>query len=398
MLGVSFEVLTKHLDMQIVLYISLLGVISCLFVYSSNAVFSQYPGSFLLKQIVFFCIGFMLMLAIAMLDVEQLKKIAWLFYLVIILLLIGLIFAPESIARPINEAKAWYQIKYIGTFQPSEFLKFAFVLVIAKTIEHHYEKIAQQTLASDGFLLVKVGVITVPPMLIVYQQPDTGMLMLYMALLIPMIYFSTINTKLLLAMATIPLSVVVAIVVLYVQFHDLYTEQLLGQLSPHQISRINGWLFPYEYEDSSYQVRQGMLAIGSGETAGKGYMQNDVYIPEKHTDFIFATIAEEAGFIGGSIVILLYFLLLYRLVVIILKTNSPFAYTVGAGIIGLLTYQICQNIGMTMGLLPVTGVTLPFLSYGGSSLLSNFMLIGIIMSFKKTYDGYLFSDNEDELK
>src|SRR4051794_3384866 len=101
--------------MQIILYISLLGVISCLFVYSSNAVFSQYPGSFVLKQIVFFCIGFMLMLVIAMLDVEQLKKIAWVSYIVIILLLIGLIFAPESIARPINEAKAWYQIKYIGT-------------------------------------------------------------------------------------------------------------------------------------------------------------------------------------------------------------------------------------------------------------------------------------------
>lgn len=140
-----------------------------------------------------------------------------------------------------------------------------------------------------------------------------------------------------------------------------------------------------------------MLAIGSGEITGKGFLNNDVYIPEKHTDFIFSTIAEEVGFIGCTFVILLYFLFLFRLITIIMKTNDSFAYTVGAGIIGLFTFQIFQNISMTMGILPITGVTLPFVSYGGSSLLSNFMLIGIILSFKKTYHHYLFSSKEKEI-
>lgn len=388
--------INKYLDKQIVLYIGLLGIISVVFIYSSNSAFSQYSGSFILKQCLFYTIGFTLMVLIARLDIEQLKKISWPFYILILVLLIALIFAPESIAKPINNAKAWYQIPFIGTFQPSEFMKFAFVLVLAKTIEAHREKLTSQSFSSDALLICKVGIITIPPMLIVYSQPDTGMLMLYLALILPIIYFSTISPKILVTLAAIPITVILAFVFIYTSFHDFYQEHLLSQLSDHQISRINGWLSPYEYEDSSYQGRQGMLAVGSGELTGKGYLKNDVYVPEKHTDYIFSTIAEETGFIGASIVIILFFLLLYRLVVITISTKNNFAYLVGAGIIGLLTFQIFQNIGMTLGLMPITGVTLPFVSYGGSSLLSNFMLIGIILSFKKTYEGYFFTANKGE--
>ncbi|MGM9945571.1 MAG: FtsW/RodA/SpoVE family cell cycle protein [Lysinibacillus sp.] len=378
--------INKYIDSYIVLYIGLLGAISCVFIYSSTEVFTQYAGSFVVKQILFYIIGFVLMIGIGLLHVQHLKKFAWIFYGLIVLLLIGLIFAPENIARPINQAKAWYQVKYIGTFQPSEFLKFAFVLVVAKMIDRHYTKADKQSLASDCMLLSKIAIVTIPPMVLVYIQPDTGMLLLYFALLIPMIYFSPISKKILISIAVIPVTIVISIVIAYFQYHDFFQAQIVEKLSPHQISRVNGWLQPFEYEDSSYQTRQGILAIGSGELTGKGFLGNDVYVPEKHTDFLFATIAEETGFIGGTIVILLYFLLLYRLVLIIMKANSLFSYAAGAGIVGLLTFQISQNIGMTMGLLPVTGVTLPFLSYGGSSLLSNFMMIGLLFAFIKTAD------------
>ena len=384
--------INKYIDRYILFYIGLLGAISCVFIYSSTEVFAQYSGSFVVKQMLFYIIGFVLMIGIALLHVEHLKKFAWIFYMLIVLLLIGLIFAPEHIARPINQAKAWYQVKYIGTFQPSEFLKFAFVLVVAKIIDQHYKKADRQSLMSDCMLLSKVALVTIPPMLLVYVQPDTGMLLLYIALLIPMIYFSPISKKMLIPIATIPVTLVMSVVVVYFQYPHFFQEQIVERLSPHQISRVNGWLQPFEYEDSSYQTRQGILAIGSGELTGKGLLGNDVYVPEKHTDFIFSTIAEETGFIGGTIVILLYFLLLYRLVLISMKANALFSYVAGAGIIGLLTFQICQNIGMTMGLLPVTGVTLPFLSYGGSSLLSNFMLIGLVFAFIKTSDDELNAD------
>mgnify|MGYP003439498098 FL=1 len=378
--------INRYIDSYILLYIGLLGAISCVFIYSSTEIFAQYAGSFVVKQILFYIIGFVLMIGIGLLHVEHLKKFSWIFYVLIVLLLIGLIFAPENIARPINQAKAWYQVKYIGTFQPSEFLKFAFVLVVAKMIDTHYTKIDKQSLASDCMLLSKIAIVTIPPMILVYKQPDTGMLLLYFALLIPMIYFSPISKKILVSIAAIPVTIVISVVITYFQYHDFFQEQIVERLSPHQVSRVNGWLQPFEYEDSAYQTRQGILAIGSGELTGKGFLGNDVYVPEKHTDFIFATIAEETGFIGGTIVILLYFLLLYRLVLIIIKVKSVFSYAAGAGIVGLLTFQICQNIGMTLGLLPVTGVTLPFLSYGGSSLLSNFMLIGLLFAFIKTSD------------
>lgn len=382
----------KYIDRYILFYIGLLGAISCVFIYTSTEVFAQYSGSFVVKQILFYIIGFVLMIGMALLQVEHFKKFAWIFYVIIVLLLIGLIFAPNNIARPINEAKAWYQVKYIGTFQPSEFLKFAFVLVVAKMIDKHYTAISQQSFVSDCILLSKIAIVTIPPMLLVYKQPDTGMLLLYVALLIPMIYFSPISKKILISLAAIPVTIIISIAIIYFQYNNLFQAQIVERMSPHQISRVNGWLQPFEYEDSSYQTRQGILAIGSGELTGKGILGNNVYVPEKHTDFIFSTIAEETGFIGGTIVILLYFLLLYRLVLIIMRANSMFSYAAGAGIIGLLTFQICQNIGMTMGLLPVTGVTLPFLSYGGSSLLSNFMLMGLIFALIKTSDDEL---NED---
>ncbi|PTB90797.1 cell division protein FtsW, partial [Marinobacter sp. B9-2] len=187
-----------------------------------------------------------------------------------------------------------------GSLQPSEFLKFAFLIVVSKVIIAHQEKNARPSYLADFWLLIKIGLIVIPPTLLVYRQPDTGMVMLYMAMILPMIFFSGIHRKLLVVFTAVPLVIVSTMVVLYVRFNEFFTEKVLGALSGHQISRIYGWLQPYEYTDSSFQVRQGFMAIGSGEFVGKGYLHNNVYVPEKHTDFIFSAIAEELGFIGGA--------------------------------------------------------------------------------------------------
>ncbi len=381
----------KKLDGGLLVCLFLLGVISCLFVHSGSVVFEQYKSSFIIKQCIFYLIGFTMMFGVATLDIEQLKKIGWPFYGLMVLLTLGLIVAPESIARTVNEAKSWYQIPLLGSLQPSEFLKFAFLIVVGKVIVAHQEKHVRPSYLTDLGLLLKIALIVIPPTLVVYKQPDTGMVMLYMAMILPMIFFSGIRTKLLVAFTAIPAVIVATIVILYMQFNDFFTEKLLGKLSGHQVSRIYGWLQPYEYPDSSFQVRQGFLAIGSGEITGKGYLNNNVYVPEKHTDFIFSAIAEEFGFAGGAFVIALLFLVIYRIVLITVQARDPFMTLMGAGISSLLAFQITQNIGMTLGLLPVTGVTLPFLSYGGSSLLSNFMLMGIVMVIHKSYNGYMFT-------
>lgn len=380
----------KKFDNSLAISLLLLGIISCLFVHSSSIAFEQYASLFIVKQFIYYSLGFLIMYGVATLDIEQLKRIGWPFYWFMVALTFGLFIAPESIARTINEAKSWYQVPLLGSFQPSEFLKFAFLIVVSKVIVAHRAKYVQPSFLSDMRLLITIGIITLPPTLAVYKQPDTGMVMLYMAMIIPMVYFSGIQTKLLVIFTAIPVSIVTVIATLYIKFNDFFTEKLLSKLSGHQVSRIYGWLQPYEYTDSSFQTRQGFMAIGSGEFIGKGYLQNNVYVPEKHTDFIFSAIAEEVGFVGGAFVIALLFFVIYRIVLITVQAKDPFMTLMGAGISSLLAFQITQNIGMTIGLLPVTGVTLPFLSYGGSSLLSNFMLMGIVIIIHNSYKGYMF--------
>ena len=384
----------KKLDSSLAISLLLLGITSCLFVHSSSTAFEQYSSLFIIKQFIYYSLGFLIMYGVATLDIEQLKKIGWPFYWVIVALTFGLFIAPESIARTINEAKSWYQIPLLGSLQPSEFLKFAFLIVVSKVIVAHQAKYVRPSFLSDMRLLLMIGIIILPPTLAVYKQPDTGMVMLYMAMILPMIYFSGIQTKLLVIFTAIPVTIVSAIVILYVKFNDFFTEKILSKLSGHQVSRIYGWLQPYEYTDSSFQTRQGFMAIGTGEFTGKGYLQNNVYVPEKHTDFIFSAIAEELGFVGGAFVITLLFFVIYRIVLITVEAKDPFMTLMGAGISSLLAFQITQNIGMTIGLLPVTGVTLPFLSYGGSSLLSNFMLMGIVMVIHNSYSDYMFKTSQ----
>lgn len=385
----------NKLDKSLVISLALLGIISCLFVHSSSTVFEQYTSSFIIKQFFYYLIGFLVMYGVAMLDIEQLKKIGWPFYWVMVLLTFALFIAPESIARTVNEAKRWYQIPVLGSFQPSEFLKFALLIVVSKVIVAHREKYVRPTFLTDMRLLFIIAAITLPPTLAVYKQPDTGMAMIYMSMIIPMIFFSGVQKKLLIIFTAIPVSILSVVVILYIKFNDFFTDKILNKLSGHQISRIYGWLQPNEHLDSSYQTRQGFSAIGSGQFTGKGYMKNNVYVVEKHTDFIFANIAEEVGFIGGAFVITLLFFVIYRIVLITVEAKDPFMTLMGAGISSLLAFQITQNIGMTIGLLPVTGMTLPFLSYGGSSLISNFMLIGIVMIIYNSYSGYMFKTTKE---
>lgn len=385
------------LDYVIVTCILLLCIISCCFIYSSSVATGQYNGAinFVYKQIMYYILGFILIIIISKLDTKQLKIISLVIYVIIFISLIGLKFAPESIARPINGAKAWYQTP-LGSFQPSEFLKFSFLILTSWMIVNHNKKYKTHIFKTDILLLFKIGILTLPPMILVYTQPDTGMILLYISMLFPMLFFSGIQKRILIFMISLPIALISFIAVCYLFFQEFYQDKILGSISPHRISRINGWLDPFSYGDSAYQTKQGMLAIGSGQTFGKGFMQNEVYIPEKHTDFIFANIAEETGFIGASIVLIIIYLLIFRFVQIAITANTQFAALLISGIVSLFAFQVFQNVGMTIGLLPVTGVTLPFLSYGGSSLLSNMMLVGIVISINNSYGHFMFKKEAEK--
>ena len=136
------------------------------------------------------------------------------------------------------------------------------------------------------------------------------------------------------------------------------------------------------------------MAIGSGETSGKGFGTREVYLPESHSDFIFSVIGEEFGFIGASLLISFFFLLIYQITKIGMETKNDYYTCVCVGVISMITFHVFQNIGMTIGILPITGIPLPFISYGGSSLMGNMLGMGLIFSIRYHYKKYMFSTND----
>ena len=163
-------------------------------------------------------------------------------------------------------------------------------------------------------------------------------------------------------------------------------------MKPYQFDRIYAWLDP-ENNAAGYHLSNSLKAIGSGLLTGKGFGERKVYIPESHTDFIFSVIGEEYGFIGASIVIGLFFLLIYHITKTALETNDTFNTYICVGVISMITFHVFQNIGMTIQVLPITGIPLPFISYGGSSLMGNMMAMGLIYSIHYHHRNYMFSSN-----
>jgi cell division protein FtsW (lipid II flippase) len=325
-------------------------------------------------------------------DIDQIQKLAWPFYIIGFGSIIILRVLPVSTFTPeILGAKRWFRFPILGSVQPSEYLKISLVVLIASLAVKHNAKYMVRTFKTDLLLVGKIALVAIPPSLFVYQQPDTGMVFLYASAIVCIIFMSGIQKKLIALLTVVPTVIMTTLIYIYFEYPDILFKKLIPLLKPHQQSRILGWLAPFDYTDQGYQTQQSILAVGSGGMEGKGIGHGSVYIPEKHTDFIFATIAEDGGFIFGAFIVFIFLLLIYRIVIVGYEADNLFGTLVCAGAIGILALQIFQNIGMIVGLMPVKGISLPFLSYGGSSLFSNMMLIGLILSVRKTYKKYMFS-------
>jgi len=381
---------TSHpkIDVNLVLILLLLFLVSCISIYSAQTT-GQYKENFLLKQIVWYGVGAGIIAAVITLDSDQLKKISWYVYGFGLFLLGFLIIAPNSIAPVINGAKAWYRVPGMGSLQPAELVKVFIILVLAKVIDDHHQKNLNKTLKTDTWLLVKIVFFTLIPLLLVMQQPDLGTGLVFIAIMLGMIFVSGVTWKLLAPIFGTGITIV-GTIFYFVLWHPEILEKYLG-VKPYQFGRIYSWLDPYNYESSAgFQLTRSLLAIGSGETSGKGYGTREVYLPESHTDFIFSIIGEEFGFIGASILVTLFFLLIYHITKVGLGTKNNFYTYICVGVISMITFHVFQNIGMTIGLLPITGIPLPFISYGGSSLLGNMLAISLIFSIHYHNRKYMF--------
>jgi rod shape determining protein RodA len=380
---------STKLDYNLVFTLLLLFIISCLAIYSAQTS-GQYQENFLVKQIVWYGVGVGIIASVITLDSDQLKKLTWYAYGFGLFLLILVRVAPESIAPHINGAKSWFKVPALGSLQPSEFVKIFIVLALAKVIEDHHLKNPFKTLQSDFWLLIKMGITTIVPVFLIMLQPDLGTSLVFLAILLGMIFISGISWKILLPIFAGG-ALVIGVIFYFVLVQPDILEKYLG-VKQYQFGRIYSWLDPYNYQSSEgYQLTQSLLSIGSGETSGKGYGNRDIYMPESQTDFIFSVVGEEFGFVGSSVLISIFFLLIYHITKVGMETKNSFYTYLCVGVISMITFHVFQNIGMTIGLLPITGIPLPFISYGGSSLMGNMLGLGLIFSIRYHYKKYMFS-------
>lgn len=378
------------IDYGIVLTIMLMMLASLIIIYSAQTT-GQYGRNFVLQQIIWYVIGSGAAAVIIQLDSDQMRKISWYLYGIGLFLLFVLFLAPEdlSLTRRVNGAQSWFFIPGAGAVQPSEFMKLFTILVLARVSADHHVKYLRKTLKTDFWLLSKLGIVTFVPVVFVLKQPDLGTSLVFLAIFLGVVFVSGISWKIL-----VPIFSSVTLIGGTVLFVAVKMPQYLKffGVKPYQFKRIYSWLDPYTYQSNEgFQLVKSLLAIGSGMTSGKGFGNREVYMPESHSDFIFSTLGEEFGFIGGSIVISLFFLLIYQITRVGLDSKNPFYSYTCVGVISMITFHVFENIGMTIGLLPITGIPLPFISYGGSSLLANMMAIGVVLSVRYHHRKYMFS-------
>ena len=331
---------------------------------------SSSETNYWIKQIVWYGIGFMLSYIVMALGNKFFYNNAWWFYIFGVLsLVLVLFFGVER-----NNATCWFKIPYIGTIQPSEFMKIFLIIILAKLINDFNEKYLSPTVKEEFFFLIKIFIIVLIPSILTFIEPDTGAVIIYLIITIVMLFIGGIRKRWFLLVGLILGSILGIGAAIYFFNQDLFIN-IFGTSLFYRIDRITNWS-----NSSGMQLTNSLIAIGSAGVFGHGPNNTPIYFPEMQTDFIFAIIASNFGLLGALLVILLIIFFDINLIHTVSKTtNFIDKYSIG-GIIAVLLFQQIQNISMTIGLLPIMGITLPFISYGGSSLLSYMLLAGIIFN------------------
>lgn len=375
--------LDTQIDYGVLLPVFLLALIGLLSLYVALSHDSSITNVFkpMLAQVVWFVVGAIAIVILMQFDSRALWKSTPVFYgigIVIMLLLVK--FYDQDLATATG-SRNWFNIAG-QSFQPSELMKVAYILMLAYVVTAHNAANRLRNLRTDGLLILKMLAVTAPVMLLLYFQKDLGTLLVYVAILGGIFLMSGISWKI-----VAPLIIgfiALAGLVLFLVRTDSGREFLynLG-FKRYQFARIDSWINPFhDSSGSSYQQAQALIAIGSGGLTGQGFNVASVAVPVRESDMIFTVIAENFGFIGSCFVILLYFILIYRMIRVCFDTNNEFYAYIATGIIMMILFHVFENIGANSGLLPLTGIPLPFISQGGSSLLSNLIGIGIIMSMR----------------
>ena len=325
------------------------------------------------KQCIWFVVSIIIMIGVMIIDYETLVKMSPVLYGLFIVLLIGVLFTPE-----INGATSWFDIGFFS-FQPGEFAKIFVILFLALAITRIQER-GKQEINRPTRLLILLAILGVPVLLII-KQPDFGTAAAFIVAAALMIIAAGLDKKYIIA----------AIILIVVSVPLIYNFIL----PEHAKARIDIFLNPEsDPRGAGYNIIQSKIAIGAGGLTGMGLLKGNQtqlgYLYPKSTDFIFAVIGEEMGFIVAAAVVILYVLLITKGLYVAKTARDETGSLIATGITGIFLFHVVENIGMVMGLLPITGVPLPFISYGGSSLITNFILIGILLNISSKRQKTIF--------
>ncbi|MFL1674631.1 FtsW/RodA/SpoVE family cell cycle protein [Paenibacillus dendritiformis] len=378
----------KRIDWVIVGILLVFSVFSPLVIYSATHGGDPSFANTAMKTVIFFAAGFVVMFATALFDYRILLKIWPITLGVTVLLLVGIFFFGSNL----NGAIGWYNIGAFS-FQPAEIAKIALIFALAQLLGRRGGD--PLTFTKD---LVPVALVTLVPFTLVVVQPDLGNAIIYIVIFIGMLWIGGIKLRhVLIGLVAVSLlagSVYVSFTTFREETKAFFTDVVKHQ---HWFTRIDTFINPsLASDDANHQSKYAMIAIGSGGLSGDGYMKGELkrrsFIPYTYSDAIFVVIGEEFGFQGSSILLLLYFLLIYRMILIAFQCYDLRGSYIIIGVVSMFVFQILENIGMMIGLMPVTGITLPFISYGGTSLLINMFCIGLVMSIRIYQEKYQLED------
>jgi len=396
-----FRYLTEYVDLRTFLVTLALVVIGLVSIYS--ATYDARASEIFWRQLTWAGVGLLAMLVVSFLPLRSVQLVAFGSYALSVTMLVIVL----VLGKTVSGSTSWFTLGSFG-FQPSEFAKVGTVLALAAFLSR-----SDVSLRNVKYLALTGGIILLP-MLLVMLQPDTGTALIFAAMAFPVLYWGGASRFTLLALTAAPVVAVAALfgttpfvlaviglgvllaltsenrVISAVVFSlmvlvGMSTQSIYEGLKPYQQKRIDAFLDPSaDPLGAGYNVLQSTVAIGSGGVLGRGYLQGTQtqlnFIPEQWTDFIFCVPSEEFGFLGATLVLVLLLYLLLRILSLATTVKSRFASFIGIGIWGILGAHTLVNIGMSLGLLPVIGVPLPFLSYGGSSLISCMIMMGLIMN------------------
>jgi rod shape determining protein RodA len=356
----------RHLDPTLLLMTLALSAYGALMIFSSTASKQEAAGAdpalFMKRQIAYIVAGVVALLVVSFFDYRHVRALAPVIYGVTILALI-LVLSPLGDVQ--NNARSWFNF---GLFQiqPSEFAKLALIVAMAAWLAERKGDVRWLDL---GACLGMMGILSA----LIFVEPDLGGTMVIVAILIVMLLVGGAKLRHFIALGLLG---TVAIVGAF----------QMDLVEPYQVERITAFLDPNpDVRTEGYNLTQAKIAIASGGLRGKGVgsenTQTDLdFVPEQHTDFIFTAVGEQLGFMGGAALLGLFAIVIWRSLRIAAMARDTFGMLVAAGIAGMWAFQLFVNVGMTMGIMPITGLPLPFVSFGGSGLLMNFMSVGLLLN------------------